>query len=892
MFEFITRLFDYNLKQINRYKKIVTQINSLEDEIRKLADADFPIKTAELKQQLLDGKTLDDILPYSFALVREAARRKLGERHFDVQIMAGIALHEGKISEQRTGEGKTLSATSALYLNALEGKGAHLVTVNDYLARRDAGWMGEVYNFLGLTSAAIISDKSYIFDSSYEDSEVQDSRLKHLKTCTRREAYAADITYGINSEFGFDYLRDNMALQSTDLVQRGFHYAIIDEADSVLIDEARTPHIISAPYEEDTSKYYTYAKIVKQLSTTDYKIDEKSRTAHLTEQGVGHVESLLGVKNIYEKDFDTLFHVEAGLKAEALFKNNKEYIVKDGEIVIVDEFTGRLLQGRRFSEGIHQAIEAKEGVQIQRESKTLATVSLQNYFRAYKKIAGMTGTAATEAEEFHKIYKADVITIPTHRAMVRADHPDMIYKTESAKYNAIAEDVAQQYKTGRPVLIGTTSIEKNEHLSRLLVKKGVPHELLNAKNHEREASIIARAGKKHAVTVATNMAGRGVDIILGGVKPENKKEMDQWQKEHNDVMAVGGLYVIGTERHESRRIDNQLRGRAGRQGDPGETRFFVALGDDLMRIFGGEQISKLMTFFNLPEDQPLSHSMVSRAIEQAQVKVEGFNFDIRKHLVDFDDVLNKQREIIYALRRKMLNAIDDPETFKKTIKDLFDDEIDSILNTESIEGVELEDHMVEDIKEELGTLLPPVSKLAIQPIVKSKDFTELKKQLVTLFEDEFKDREHQFGPTVWKEIVKSIFLSTIDKYWTDHLTAIEDLREGINLRGYAQLDPLVEYKNEAFTLFEDIMNNIPYDSTRKLFKIQMEGFGGASTQAPQHIHFSSAGGVNPFNQQQAEEKKSLISPSIATVSKTKKPGRNEPCWCGSGKKYKKCHFPD
>jgi preprotein translocase subunit SecA len=425
-----------------------------------------------------------------------------------------------------------------------------------------------------------------------------------------------------------------------------------------------------------------------------------------------------------------------------------------------------------------------------------------------------------------------------------------------------------------------------------LVKKGVPHELLNAKNHEREASIIARAGKKHAVTVATNMAGRGVDIILGGVKPENKKEMDQWQKEHDDVMAVGGLYVIGTERHESRRIDNQLRGRAGRQGDPGETRFFVALGDDLMRIFGGEQISKLMTFFNLPEDQPLSHSMVSRAIEQAQVKVEGFNFDIRKHLVDFDDVLNKQREIIYALRRKMLNAIDDPETFKKTIKDLFDDEIDSILNTESIEGVELEDHMVEDIKEELGTLLPPVSKLAIQPIVKSKDFTELKKQLVTLFEDEFKDREHQFGPTVWKEIVKSIFLSTIDKYWTDHLTAIEDLREGINLRGYAQLDPLVEYKNEAFTLFEDIMNNIPYDSTRKLFKIQMEGFGGASTQAPQHIHFSSAGGVNPFNQQQAEEKKSLISPSIATVSKTKKPGRNEPCWCGSGKKYKKCHFPD
>jgi len=895
MFEFITRLFDYNLKQVNRFKIIVKQINALEDEVRKLADLEFPSKTAELRRQLTEGKTLDDILPYAFALVREAARRKLGERHFDVQLMAGIALHEGKISEQRTGEGKTLSATSALYLNALEGKGTHLVTVNDYLARRDAGWMGEVYNFLGLTSAAIISDKSYIYDATYEDTEVQDSRLKHLKICTRKQAYEADITYGINSEFGFDYLRDNMATQAEDLVQRGFHYAIIDEADSVLIDEARTPHIISAPYEEDTSKYYTYAKIVKQLVDGDFKIDEKSRTAHLTEQGVTHVESLLGVKNIYEKDFDTLFHVEAGLKAEALFKNNKEYIVKDGEIVIVDEFTGRLLQGRRFSEGIHQAIEAKEGVQIQRESKTLATVSLQNYFRAYKKIAGMTGTAATEAEEFHKIYKADVITIPTHRPMVRIDHPDMIYKTENAKFNAIAEEIAKQYKIGRPVLIGTTSIEKNEHLSHLLHRKGVPHELLNAKNHEREASIIARAGKKGAVTVATNMAGRGVDIILGGVKPDNKNEMEQWQREHDEVMSIGGLYVMGTERHESRRIDNQLRGRAGRQGDPGETRFFVALGDDLMRIFGGEQISKLMTFFNLPEDQPLSHSMVSRAIEQAQVKVEGFNFDIRKHLVDFDDVLNRQREIIYALRKKMLYAIDDPETFKKTIKDLFDDEIDSILNDQSIEGIELEDQMVEGIKDELATLLPPITKVEITHIVKSKDFAQLKERLIKLFDDEFKAREDQFGSMVWKEIVKSVFLTTIDKYWTDHLTAIEDLREGINLRGYAQLDPLVEYKNEAYTLFEEIMSNIPYDSTRKLFKIQVEGFGDGQHEAHQHIQFSSAGGVNPFQNGEKQEVTPLRQGSaglIANSVQSKKPGRNEPCWCGSGKKYKKCHWPD
>lgn len=899
MFEFITKLFDYNQKQIERYQKIVLQINSLEGEVRDLKDEEFPAKTRELKERLEKGEIIESILPLAFALVREAARRKLGERHFDVQLMAGIALHEGKISEQRTGEGKTLSATSALYLNALAGKGAHLVTVNDYLARRDAGWMGEVYDFLGLTSAAIISDKSYIFDRTYSDSEAQDSRLSHLKLCSRKEAYAADITYGINSEFGFDYLRDNMAQQANDLVQRGFHYAIIDEADSVLIDEARTPHIISAPYEEDTSKYFTYAKIVKQLGEGDFKIDEKSRTAHLTEQGVTKVESLLGVKNIYEKDFDTLFHVEASLKAQALFTNNKDYIVKDGEIVIVDEFTGRLLQGRRFSEGIHQAIEAKEGVQIQRESKTLATVSLQNYFRAYKKIGGMTGTASTEAEEFHKIYKADVITVPTHRPMVRKDHPDMIYKTEEAKFNAIVEEIAQQYKTGRPVLVGTTSIDKNEHLSHLLLRKGVPHELLNAKNHEREATIIARAGKKHAVTVATNMAGRGVDIILGGVKPEKgeneseyKKEMQTWQKEHDEVMAVGGLYVLGTERHESRRIDNQLRGRAGRQGDPGETRFFVALGDDLMRIFGGEQISKLMTFFNLPEDQPLSHSMVSKAIEQAQVKVEGFNFDIRKHLVDFDDVLNKQREIIYALRRKMLFAIDDPVTFKKTIMEMFDDEIDALVGQYTFESTEFTDEMIQGTVDELKTLIALNEKKAIE-LLKSKTVLDLKEHIMGEVHQEFDKREKEYGSELWKEVVKSVFLSTIDKYWTDHLTAIEDLREGINLRGYAQLDPLVEYKNEAFSLFETTMNEIPYEATRKLFKMEITSIGKPQAEH-KHIQFASAGAVNPFNQQKEESRESLVDSrgSSIHIEKTKKPGRNEPCWCGSGKKYKKCHWPN
>ncbi len=897
MFEFITKYFDYNLKQVTRYAALVEQINKLEDEVRALKDTEFPLKTKELKERVAHSEELEHILPFAFALVREAARRKLGERHFDVQLMAGIALHEGKISEQRTGEGKTLSATTALYLNALAGKGAHLVTVNDYLARRDAGWMGEVYSFLGLTSAAIISDKSYIYDAAYTDSEVQDSRLAHLRICSRAEAYRADITYGINSEFGFDYLRDNMATQASDLVQRGFHYAIIDEADSVLIDEARTPHIISAPYEEDTLKYFTYAKIVKQLGEADYKIDEKARSAHLTEQGITHVESLLGVQNIYEKDFDTLFHIEASLKAETLFQNNKDYIVKDGEIVIVDEFTGRLLQGRRFSEGIHQAIEAKEGVRIQRESKTLATVSLQNYFRAYHKIAGMTGTAATEAEEFHKIYKADVITIPTHRSTVRKDHPDMIYKTEKAKYNAIVEEIAQQYKTGRPVLVGTTSIDKNEHLSRLLLRKGVPHELLNAKNHEREATIIARAGKKHAVTVATNMAGRGVDIILGGVKPENDSDRTEWQKEHDEVMAVGGLYVIGTERHESRRIDNQLRGRAGRQGDPGETRFFVALEDDLMRIFGGEQISKLMTFFNLPEDQPLSHAMVSKAIEQAQVKVEGFNFDIRKHLVDYDDVLNKQREIIYALRRKMLYAIDDPDTFKNTIMEMFDDEIDALVGQYTFESHEFTDEMIKGTVDELKTLIT-VREKDITELLKTKSVIELKEQIMKDVKGEFEKRETHFGSELWKEIVKSVFLSTIDKYWTDHLTAIEDLREGINLRGYAQLDPLVEYKNEAFSLFETTMNEIPYEATRKLFKMEVEQMKGPQNQEHKHIQLSSAGAVSAFGkesqQQTTDSRQQFANNQDYTINRnqTKKPGRNEPCWCGSGKKYKKCHWPE
>src|SRR3990167_2615700 len=635
MLNIFKKFLDYNQREINKIKLKVDEINKLEDWARKLNSKEIKDHTEKFKNEIKENKkTLDELLPHAFALVRETSRRILGQRHFDVQLIAGIALHQGKIAEQRTGEGKTLSATTSIYLNALSGKGVHLVTVNDYLARRDAGWMGGVFDALGLKTSAIVSDRSYLYDKKIEDKDVSDWRLRNLKPISRKEAYDCDITYGINSEFGFDYLRDNMAVDPANTVQRQFNFAIIDEADSVLIDEARTPHIISAPYAEDTSKYYEYAKVIKQLDPEkDFLIDEKSRSANLTEAGILHIEQILGTSNIYEKDFDALFHIEASLKAETLFKNNKEYIVKDGQVVIVDEFTGRLLEGRRFSEGIHQAIEAKENVEIQKESKTLATISLQNYFRKYRKLAGMTGTAATEAEEFNKIYKADVLVVPTNMAMVRKDLPDVIYKTESKKYEAIADAAIENYKLGRPVLIGTTSIEKNELLSQILTRKGISHELLNAKNHEREAHIISKAGEKNSITVATNMAGRGVDIVLGGMQPSENEEISKWKKKHEEVVRLGGLCVIGTERHESRRIDNQLRGRSGRQGDPGETIFFVSLEDDLMRIFGGEQISKLMTFFKLPEDQPLTHSMVSKAIEQAQVKVEGFNFDIRKHLV-------------------------------------------------------------------------------------------------------------------------------------------------------------------------------------------------------------------------------------------------------------------
>ncbi len=905
MFDFFKNFFDYNLKELNRIKKEVEKINALEDKVRILKDSDFVVETKKLKELIGgDPEKTGIYLPWSFALAREAARRTLGLRLFDVQLIAGIALHEGKIAESRTGEGKTLSAVAPLYLNALTGKGAHLVTVNDYLARRDAGWMGIVFDFLGMKTAAMISEKSYLVDKNFHDDEASDWRLAHLRPITRKEAYEADITYGINSEFGFDYLRDNMIQDGSELVQRGFNYAVIDEADSVLIDEARTPHIISAPVEEDTSKYYRYAQIVSTLEDkTDYIIDEKMRTANLTEAGIKKIEGQLGVSNVYEKDFDSLFHIEAALKAKTLFKLDKDYIVKDNEVIIVDEFTGRLLYGRRFSEGLHQAIEAKEKVPIQKESKTLATVSLQNYFRMYRKLAGMTGTAATEAEEFHKIYNTDVLVIPTHLPMIRKDNPDMIYKTEKGKFDAVVNQVAQDYQRGRPVLVGTTSIEKNEILSSLLRKKGVPHELLNAKNHEREAAIIAKAGARGSVTIATNMAGRGVDIILGGEPPNKdkvKKEdfgklAKKWQTNHDEVIDLGGLHVIGTERHESRRIDNQLRGRSGRQGDPGESTFFVALEDDLMRIFGGEQISNMMSFLKFPEDQPLTHPMVSKAIEQAQVKVEGFNFDIRKHLVDYDDVLNKQREIIYSLRKKIVKAsAKDYKELYESVREVFSEEILSIVNVFLLnpEGLTIEDR--QKMLQELNLILPVDLKEIIDN-VKKKDVESIVKYLEKRIDLEFVAREKKFGKEVWVQVIKMIFLAPIDKFWMDHLTAIEDLREGINLRGYAQLDPLVEYKNEAYSMFEKLISDINTEVTHRLLKVDVQltdtPVGSPSPSQQTAVVYQSASRLNPFAPVRPTEK-TIVKPSQSKATSPKKLGRNDPCWCGSGKKYKKCHYPN
>ncbi len=904
MFNFITKLLDSNDREIKKMQPIISEINLLEKKVSKLKDEDFPKETEKLKKRYEDGESLTALLPEAFALVREAAQRTIGQRHYEVQLMSAIVLASGKISEQKTGEGKTLSAVPALYLHALTGESVHLVTVNDYLARRDAGWMGTVFAFLGMKVSSIINQQSFLYDSEYFDSEAKDYRLFHLKPVSRKEAYEADIVYGINSEFGFDYLRDNMALSLEEQVQRDHYFAVIDEVDSVLIDEARTPHIISMPDETPSNKYYEYAKVVERLSAIDYKIDEKRRTAHLTDHGIGKIEKMFGIKDIYEKDFDTVYHIEAALKARTLFHKNKDYIVREGQVTLIDEFTGRLLEGRRLSEGLHQALEAKEGVSVQRESKTLAMISLQNYFRKYEVLAGMTGTAVTESEEFHRIYKLDVIVIPPNKQIVRKDEADRIYKTKRAKIVATVREIEEAHEKGQPVLVGTASIEQNEIISTFLKRKKIPHEVLNAKNHLREALIIKDAGKKGAVIVATNVAGRGVDIILGGEKPSEfsieyegkegkkrfEKELSEWQKEHDEVIRVGGLYVIGTEKHESRRIDNQLRGRSGRQADPGRSVFIISLEDDLMRIFGGEQIGNLMTRFNFPEDQPLANPIVTRVITQAQVKVEGFHFESRKNTVEYDDVLNKQREIIYGERQEI---IEDDFEYKDFIKEKIRANIDAIVSVNSNFG-EIEDQN-KKIIQEFSTIIPFDEKSQGQ-LVRQLEHRQGVIQIADFLHDiaeKLLDKKiKDFGDETMKKVTRMLSLQVVNNMWMDHLTAMEDVRTGINLRGYAQRDPLVEYKNEAFAQFERLVKSIDDGIVNRFFKVNIV----TESHVHNHDHVrenvitnQSAEEIGTSSKQKQLEKNKKVKEIVS--GEGKKLGRNDPCWCGSGKKWKRCHYP-
>ncbi len=783
-------LGDPQIKTVKRLRKRVRVVNELAPKYEKMTDKELKEQTDKLRGRL-KKESLDGILPDAFALVREAATRTLGQRHYDVQLIGGMVLHEGSVSEMKTGEGKTLVATAPMYLNALGGKGAHLVTVNDYLAQRDAGWMGQVYHFLGLSTAVIMADRSYIFDPKYVNEDHEDERFRHLRSCTRQEAYAADITYGTNNEFGFDYLRDNMVRETDQLRQRELNFAIVDEVDSILIDEARTPLIISAPSVTPGNAYEQFARTVRQLKPSHYEVDEKRKTVILNDAGVDKIEKVLGIQNLYgTENIRTLYHLEQALRAQTLFKRDKDYVVtKDGEIVIVDEFTGRLLAGRRYNEGLHQAIEAKEGVEVQEESMTLATISFQNYFRLYDKLAGMTGTAMTESEEFHQIYKLDVVEIPSNRQIVRDDRTDRIYRNEAAKFKAIVDEVKALYKKGQPVLIGTVSIEKNEKLGNMLKKAGVPHQVLNAKNNEREAKIVARAGEKGAVTLATNIAGRGTDIVLG-----------------EGVKELGGLFVMGSERHESRRIDNQLRGRSGRQGDPGVTQFYVSTDDDLMRIFGGDRISRVMDRLKVDADVPIENRVISRSLESAQRKVEGFHFDQRKNVVQYDDVMNRHRKATYAMRKEILKADD----ISKRVKAYIDEEI-RLLADSPIRATD-------EFEPALRELLPLDDAALERVFTKTQD--KVKPVLLQEAKELYKAREAAFGSEIFRKVERDVYLQILDDLWMRHLENMDHLREGIGWMSVGQRDPLVEYRRRGQIIFEDMQHALRHEVVRALFHVE------------------------------------------------------------------------
>ncbi len=881
----ISKLFpSYSARQIKRYTKTVQQINTLEEGIKKLTDLELKAKTNEFQNRVEKGETLDQILPEAFAVVREASRRTLGQRHYDVQLIGGMILHEGKIAEMKTGEGKTLMATLAAYLNAISKKGVHVITVNDYLARRDATWMGQIYNALGLSIGVINDSASYIFDLAHvgakdispEEQALKEAKAKEalekgevspeikkadeeedatgsfkvgyefLKPCSKKDAYHADITYGTNNQFGFDYLRDNIEHNVQGLCQKDFNFAIVDEVDSILIDEARTPLIISAPAAESGQLYQTFADIAKQLERDKhFTVDEKFKTIAMTSEGIDLAEKLLGVSNIYtEGGIKYVHHLETAVRAKALFNNDVEYIVKNGEVLIVDPSTGRLQPGRRWSEGLHQAIEAKEGVPVQRESRTYASITFQNYFRMYPKLSGMTGTGVTSAEEFLKVYGLDVIEVPTHRSVARIDRNDFIFQTEKGKFMAITKKIKELHAKGQPVLVGTVSIEKNQLLSDYLKKAGVPHTLLNAKPEfaEREGEIVAEAGKKGAVTIATNMAGRGVDIKLGGA-PSTQISKEEQQKRYEEIKALGGLYVIGTERHEARRIDNQLRGRSGRQGDPGETQFYVSMEDDLMRIFASDTIKKMMGRLDIPEDEPITHSLISRSLETAQTKIEGFHFDSRKHVLEYDDVLNQQRLKVYGRRKKILAG--EPEV------------VQNVLETILEKATEEEKNAINENRKRI---------------------------------------ESTTGDTLaFLKTARGVILQTIDLYWIDHLEFMDYMRSSVNLRAYGQRDPLVEYKREGLRLFKDMEHSVDQEIIRILSQVQGEVSGGQNMPVVE-LRPSAESYIAGNQSTSAEESVgSVVGKSLAQgarpvqVSSDPKIGRNDPCPCGSGKKYKKCH---
>ena len=881
MLKFLTNILgDSNEKELKKLYPIIDAVNGLEPEVQALSDDALRAKTGEFRQRLAEGETLDDLLPEAFAVAREAIRRTVGERAYDVQLMGAAVLQAGKIAELKTGEGKTLVAAIALYLNALEGRGAHLVTVNDYLAKRDAQWYGRALARLGLTVGVLQHDASFLVS----EEKVSDTlNMEYLVPCTRREAYAADVTYGTNHEFGFDYLRDNMATSLDRCVQRELHYAIVDEVDNILIDEARTPLIISGPAQESTDICYTFARIAPRLQEdAHYTIDLKARAVLLTEEGIAQVEKLLGIQNIYApENFRLTRYMEAALKAHALYKRDVDYVVKDGEVVIVDDFTGRLMHGRRWSDGLHQAVEAKEGLKVQQESITYATITLQNYFRLYDKLAGMTGTAVTEAEEFYKIYKLEVVVIPTHRPMVREDFADLVYKTEKAKFDAVAEEVEELHSEGRPVLVGTVSIEKSEYLSELLKRRGVPHQVLNAKHHEKEAMIVAQAGRLGTVTIATNMAGRGTDIILGG-KPDGR-DPDEWRAEHEKVVELGGLHIIGTERHESRRIDNQLRGRAGRQGDPGSSRFYVSFEDDIMRRFAPEWLPGMLTRLGMEDHVPIESRAVSRAIETAQTKVEGHNFDIRKHVVEYDDVMNTQRDVIYRERRKILEGAD----VRANVLDMLEREVRDLVDLHLPPKYE-EQWDYETLLQEIGAIVALPSDFGPEQAAQIER-DELLSWLVEYLHAAYEAREREIGHDLMRQLERAILLRTIDSLWVLHLTEMDAMRQGIGLQGYAQQDPLVAYKREAYDMWEQLLANIRRQVARSVFHVQIarpaEGEArvpvGAAAE-PRNLRTNQpveGDGAAPARGRQP------VGAGVAA----RKVGRNDPCPCGSGKKYKKCH---